>query len=136
MSLEDKIEALTAAVEANTAAVEANTAALLGGDAPAEKAPAKKAPAKKAPAKKAPAKKGPTADDIAKQFGEYLKTGDEDEREAAKANVKAIISHMETDRITNLDPEQYQDALDYLDAFKNGDDPFGDGEEEEDDDLM
>lgn len=131
MSLEDKIEALTAAVEANTAA-------LLGGEAPAEKAPAKKAPAKapakKAPAKKPAAKKGPTADDIAKQFGEYLKTGDEDEREAAKANVKAIISHMETDRITNLDPEQYQDALDYLDAFKNGDDPFGDGEEEEEDD--
>jgi len=132
MSLEAAIAKLTAAVEANTAALEAGG----GGEAPAKKAPAKKpaAGAKKAPAKK----KEPTADDIAAAFGEYLKTGDADERAEAKGNVKAIIEHMETDRITNLDPEQYADALAYLKAFKDGDDPFAEegGEDEDGDDLM
>lgn len=123
---------LEAAIEKLTAAVEANTAALTGGKAPATKAPAKKAPAKKAPAKKS----GPTSDDLATAFGEYLKTGDKDDRAAAKANVKAIIDHFEVDRITNLDEDKYQEALDLLAQYKEGEDPLGGGEEEGDDDLM
>jgi len=132
MSLEAAIAKLTAAVEANTAALEG------GASAPADKAPAKKAPAKKAPAKKPATKKGPTADDIAEQFGSYMKEGDADERAQAKANVRAIIEAMETDRLTNLDPEQFGQALEYLEAFKAGEDPFEEegGEEEGDDDLM
>ena len=134
MSLEAAIAKLTAAVEANTAALEG------GASAPADKGTAKKpaAGAKKAPAKKPATKKGPTADDIAEQFGSYMKEGDADERAQAKANVRAIIEAMETDRLTNLDPEQFGQALEYLEAFKAGEDPFEEegGEEEGDDDLM
>lgn len=131
MSLEAAIKELTEAVKANTAAVS-------GGSAPAGKAPAeKKAPAKKAAPKKAAAKKGPTADTIASEFGEYLKTGDKEDREAAKANVKAIIAHFDVGRITELDEGDYQEALDLLAQFKEGEDPLGDGEEEEEeDDIM
>lgn len=122
---------LEAAIAKLTEAVEANTAARAGGEPTAKKAPAKKAPAKKAPAKK----KGPTSDDVAAAFGEYLKTGDKDDRDTAKANVKAIIGHFETDRITNLDEEHFTEALALLEAFKEGEDPLGDGDGG-DDDLM
>lgn len=126
MSLEAEMSKLTAALEANTAALTG------GGGAPAKK-PA--ADAKKSPAKKPAAKKGITADDIASSFGEYLKTGDKDERAEAKANVKAIIDNMDTDRITNLDPDRYQEALDFLAQFRNGENPFED-EGDDGDDLM
>lgn len=132
MSIEKLLTDLIAAVEANTAAIQGGGAPA---DAPAKKAPAKSAPAKKAPAKKAPAKKAAiTVDVIAKRFGEYLKTGSKDDRETAKANVTALIAHFETDRLTNLDPESFEDALAFLDQFEAGEDPFGDGEEEGDDD--
>ena len=119
---------LEAAITALTAAVEANTAALAGGEA---KAPAK--PAAK-PAANA-AKKGPTADDVISAFGEFLKTGDKDERESAKAAAKAIITHFSVDRISNLEASDYEEALALLEQYKAGEDPFGGGEEE-DGDLM
>lgn len=128
MSLEQAIKDLTAAVEANTAA-------LAGGESkPAAKAPAK-APAKKAPAKKAE-KKGPGPDDLAEAFGAYLKNGSAAERKEAKTHVKAIIDHFEVDRITNLDAEHYEEALAMLEQYKDGEDPLGDGEEEEEDDNL
>lgn len=127
MSLEDQIAKLTAAVEANTKA--------LGGAAtkPAAGKPAGK-PA--AGAKKPAAKKATTADDIAEAFGSYLKTGDKDERDAARANVKAIISAMDVARITELEADRFDEALGYLKQFENGEDPFEGGEAEGDDDLM
>lgn len=136
MAIEKLLTDLIAAVEANTAAIQGGASA----ETPAKKAaPAKSAPAKKAPAKKAPAKKAAiTVDVIAKRFGEYLKTGSKDDREAAKANVTALIAHFDTDRLTNLDPESFEDALAFLDQFEAGEDPFGEEEEGEDDgsDLM
>ena len=126
MSIEKLLTDLTAAVEANTAALLGGASADTGGET---KAPAKKAPAKKAPAKKAAI----TVDVLAKRFGEYLKTGSKDDREVAKANVTALIAHFDTDRLTNLDPENFEEALAFLDQFEAGEDPFG-GEEEEDDD--
>jgi len=131
MSLEAKIEALTAAVEANTAALGA-------GGTPAKKPAASGAKKPAAGGKKPAAKpKGPTADDLAEAFGGYLKTGDADERAEAKGNVKAIIEYMETDRITNLDPGQFAEAIGYLDQFKAGENPFEEeGGEDEGDDLM
>lgn len=130
MSLEAKIEALTAAVEANTEAV----LAAAGG---AAKAPAKSGTvAKKTTAAKKTTKKAPTADDLAEQFGSYMKTGSKDARDEAKANVKAIIGHFDVDRITNLDEENYAEALELLAKFKAGENPLDDDEEEGDDDLM
>lgn len=129
MSLEESIQKLTAAIEANTKA-------LTGGEAPAKAAgkPAAK-PAGK-PAGKPAAKKGPTVDDIADKFGEYMKTGDKDEREEAKTNVKAIVAHFGVSRLTEIDPENFQQALDFLDQFKAGENPFEDEEEENEEDLM
>lgn len=122
---------LEAAIVKLTEAVEANTAALTGGAAkPSGTKPASKPAAGKKPAGKA---KGPSPDDLAQAFGEYLKTGGSDERAEAKANVKKIIDHFGVDRITNLDAENYQEALDLLAQFKDGEDPLGDGEEEEGD---
>jgi len=134
MSLEQAIKDLTAAVEANTEA--------LGSGGGESKAPAKtpaKAPAKKPAAKKPAAKKtGPGPDDLAEAFGKYMKAGSKEDRETAKTHVRAIISHFDVDRITNLDAEHYEEALDLLAQFQAGEDPLGDGEEdeEEDDSLM
>lgn len=128
MSLEAAIVKLTEAVEANTAALTGGAAKPSGtkaADKPASKPAAGKKPAGKA--------KGPSPDDLAQAFGEYLKTGGSDERAEAKANVKKIIGHFDVDRITNLDAENYQEALDLLAQFKDGEDPLGDGEEEEGD---
>jgi len=127
---------LEAAITALTAAVEANTAALAGGEAKAPAKPAAKPAAKAAAAKKPAAKKGPTADDVISAFGEFLKTGDKDERESAKAAAKAIITHFSVDRISNLEASDYEEALALLEQYKAGEDPFGGGEEEEDGDLM
>ncbi len=139
-TLERTIMSLETAIAKLTEAVEANTAALSGGAAPAAKPagkPAGKPAAKPAAGKKPAAKKGPTADDVAAAFGEYLKTGDKDERDTAKANVKAIITHFDVERITTLDPDNFKDALDYLEQFQNGENPFGEEEEEEEgEDLM
>lgn len=127
MSLEAKIEELTEALKENTAA-------LLGSEA---KTPAKKPAGKKPPAKKPAGKKDDeiTVDELAKKFGAYLKTGDKDERAAAAANVKALIDHYDTDRLTNLDAENYAEALDYLKQFEAGEDPF-DIAEDDDSGLM
>jgi hypothetical protein len=130
MSLEAAIKELTEAVKANTAAVSGGAAT---GTKPAGTKPA--AGAKKPAAKKPAAKKGPTADTIAEAFGEYLKTGDKEERDTAKTHVKAIIAHFDVGRITELDESNYQEALDLLAQYKEGEDPFGE-EEEEDGDLM
>jgi hypothetical protein len=121
MSLEDRIAELTAAVEANTAA-------LLGGDAPA-----KKAPAKKAPAKKTTTKKGPGVDEVAEKFGAYMNTGSAAAKKKAKQVVKAITEHFEVERITKMDPDQFQEALDMLAQYEDDEDPLGvfDDEDEE-----
>lgn len=132
MSLEAAIAKLTEAVEANTKALLGGGGASTGGTKPAGSKPAGTKPSGTT---KKTEKKGPSADDLASAFGEYLKTGDKDERAEAKANVKKIIDHFEVDRITNLDAENYQEALDLLAQFKDGEDPLGDGEEG-DDDLM
>jgi len=128
MSLEAKIDLLIEALDRNTAAK--------GGD---DAAPAKKpaAAAKKPAAKKTTAKKGPTVDDLAERFGNYMKAGTKAEKAEAKANVMKIVEHFESDRITNIDPENFQEALDLLTQFEEGEDPLG-GEEEEDDgdDIM
>ena len=124
MSLEDRIAELTAAVEANTAA-------LLGGEAPA-----KKAPAKKAPAKKTTTKKGPTVDEVAEKFGAYMTTGSAAAKKKAKQVVKAITEHFEVERVTKIDPGQFQEALDMLAQYEDDEDPLGVFDEDDDDGMV
>lgn len=131
MSLEAKIDLLIEALDRNTAAK--------GGDdaAPAKKtAAANKPAANKTTPKKTTAKKGPTVDDLAERFGNYMKAGTKAEKAEAKANVMKIVEHFESDRITNIDPENFQEALDLLTQFEEGEDPLGGEEEDDGDDIM
>ena len=148
MSLEEALNKNTAAVERHNELLEKVLAS--GGKAPAEEKaaakPAAKAAAKPAakaaakPAAKAAAKpKATTVDDIAAAFGKYLKTGDTEEREAAKVNVKAIVDYFGAAKATAIDPENFDEALGYLAQFEAGEEVEFDGgpdEEGEDEALV
>ena len=148
------IEKLTAALEANTAAI--NKMIEMSGGKPAagakastaakedktESKPAKedKTESKPAGAKagaKAGGKKKTTVDDIAAAFGGYLGIKDKDEREVRKANVKAIVDYFGVAKATELDADNYDEALRYLQQYIDGETPDfdgGDGDEGGDDD--
>ena len=126
------IEKLTAALEANTAAI--NKMIEMSGGKPA--AGAKASTAAKAGAK-AGGKKKTTVDDIAAAFGGYLGIKDKDEREVRKANVKAIVDYFGVAKATELDADNYDEALRYLQQYIDGETPAfdgGDGDEGGDDD--
>lgn len=128
MSLEAKIDALIEALDRNTASTNGGAEAA---------APAKKAPAKKTPAKKPAAKKGPTVDELAERFGNYMKTGTKADKAEAKANVMKIVEHFESDRITNIDPDNFQEAIDLLTQYEEGEDPLaGEDDDDDGDDIM
>jgi hypothetical protein len=145
MSLEDALNENTKAVIAHTAILQKMLSgakpAAAGAAAPAKPAAAA-APAKPAakPAAAATKKKAETtAEHVSEKVKAYLKGGDEDERAARKAHVKAIIDYYGADRFTAIDPSKFDEALDFLSQFEAGSDPFadeGEGEEEgsEDDD--
>ncbi len=129
------IENLTAALEANTAIQQKILAALQRGQgtgpttnaAGAAGAKAGAAAGAKAGAGKAAPKKK-TVEDVAEAFTAYLKIKDADEREARKANVKAIVSHYGAAKATEIEPENFDEALGFLQQFIDGEDPFAGGE--------
>lgn len=128
------IEKLTAALEANTAIQEKVLAALKGGAATGgakastakEDKPADK-PKASGGAKGGGKKKKTTVDDIAAAFGGYLGIKDKDEREERKANVKAIVDYFGVAKATELDPDNYDEALRYLQQYIDGETPDFDG---------
>lgn len=136
MSLEE-------ALAENTAAVKALTAALKGGkvtagsaaDAAIEKEAARAAGAK-AGGKPAAAKaKKVTLDTIKERFGGYLGVEDKAVRKARIAQVQQIVDHFGVGKASELDEANWQEALDFLTAFENGEEPdFGDGDGEGDGD--
>ena len=76
-------------------------------------------------------------DDIAAAFGGYLGIKDKDEREVRKANVKAIVDYFGVAKATELDADNYDEALRYLQQYIDGETPDfdgGDGDEGGDDD--
>ena len=130
------IEKLTAAIEANTAVQEKVLAALKGGAKPASGSakaePEAKAEAKAKPAGKASGgKKKTSVEDIAKAFGEYLGIKDKDEREERKANVKAIVDYFGVAKATEIDPDNFDEALGYLQQYIDGETPDFDGGDED-----
>lgn len=128
------IEKLTAAIEANTAVQEKVLAALKGG-AKASTASAKEEPKAKAEPKaktKPSSKKKTTVEDIAKAFGEYLGIKDKDEREERKGHVKAIVEYFNVAKATEIDPENFDEALEYLQQYIDGQTPEFDGGDEDD----
>lgn len=161
MSLEAKIEALTAAVEALTEQVttqNATVAKALGGKATTGSTASKSTgtAAKKtttSTAKKTTAKpKAPTAEDIRGLFGPYLAGAtDKATKKRLIETTKPLLEHFGVDKITEVDEEQRKEALEYgqmlVDAFEEGgidaaeevtfpfsEDGDGDGDEDEDED--
>ena len=139
------MEKLTAALEANTAIQEKMLAALKGGgsakaaaaDKPAAEKPAADKPAAAKP-KAAGGKKKTGVDDVAAAFGAYLGIKDADERAERKANVKAIVDYFGAAKATEIDPDNFDEALKYLQQYIDGETPDfdGGGEEGGDDDAL
>ena len=134
MSLEDALNANTKAVLAHNALLEKM---LAGGKAPAAATgkpadkPADK-PANKAPAKTSTTKrKGEiTVEDVAARVTAYMKVDDKEVRDERKGQIKTIIDHYGVDRFTNIDPAKFEEALGFLKAYEDGEEPdFGDGDE-------
>lgn len=134
------MEKLTAALEANTAIQEKMLAALKGGGgakAAAAEKPAADKPAAAKP-KAAGGKKKTSVDDVAAAFGAYLGIKDADERAERKANVKAIVDYFGAAKATEIDPDNFDEALKYLQQYIDGETPDfdGGGEEGGDDDAL
>lgn len=128
---------IEAALAKLTAAVEANTEALLAGGGGTTKSTGTKSTGTTKKTTTSKKKTGPAIDDVAEAFATYMKGGSKDERAEAKANVKAILDHFGAARITEMEEDNLQEAMDLLAKFKDGEDPLGDGDEDEDgDDLM
>lgn len=123
------MEKLTAALEANTAIQEKMLAALKGGagaKAAAADKPAADKPAASKP-KAASGKKKTSVDDVAAAFGAYLGIKDADERAERKANVKAIVDYFGAAKATEIDPDNFDEALKYLQQYIDGETPDFDG---------
>jgi hypothetical protein len=141
MSLEDALNANTKAVQEHTAQLKLMLSGAkppaAGASKPADKPPSK--PADKAPAKTSTTKtKGePTVADVTERVTNFMKVSDKDVRDERKAQVKTIIDHYGADRFTNIDPSKFAEALSFLKAYEDGEEPdFGDdgGDEEGDGD--
>jgi hypothetical protein len=131
MSLEDKIDALTAALTANTTALGKIVGAAKGGAAAG--APAGAAAGTTKP-KTTTAPKGPTLEDIQNRFGAYMSVTDKTERAERKQHVLNIAGKFSAERATLIPPANFAEALALLTQYEAGEDPFaeeGEGEGEE-----
>lgn len=103
----------------------------------ADKAASKPAASKPAADKAAAGKKTPSTAVISQRFADYMKAGDEDDRNAAKANVRSLVEHYGAPKLTEIDPQHFPRLLEYLDAWEAGesvefDELEGGGDEEGD----
>lgn len=137
---------IEAALEALTKALEANTAAIMGGDTkappkprggrkPAQTAEDKKAAAEKSeeaekpkttrkPRAKKPEIPAPITEidgpDLRKHAAAYMGSDDEDEREAAKANLSAALKHLGVKKLPELDDDDRPKVATYLAYWAQG----------------
>ena len=138
MSLEEAIRENTEAVKALTAAMKGGAGAKASAaDAAIEKEAARATGAKASGGEPAASskKKAVTLDTIKERFGGYLGVEDKAVRKARIAQVQQIVDHFGVGKASELDEANWQEALDFLTAFENGEEPdFGDGEGEGDGD--
>lgn len=145
MSLEDALNANTKAVQEHTAQLKLMLSGAkppaAGASKPADKAASK--PADKTPPKTTTSKtKGePTVADVTERVTNFMKVSDKDVRDERKAQVKTIIDHYGVDRFTNIDPASFSEALGFLKAYEDGEEPDfgdddGDGGDGSDDDMV
>lgn len=128
MSLEKAIAELTLALQENTAALQGSGKATA--TKTTETAAKTTAAAKAKPAAKAA--KGPTLDTIKKRFGEYLGIEDKAERKERITHVSAIVSHFGVAKASDLEEENWVEALDLLAQYEAGEDPFSESDGEDD----
>ena len=133
----DVLEELIKALNAHTAALVAHTAAL-GGSTPAATATTgktdKPAGTKPAGTKKDTKPKGPTLDDVKEKFGGYLANQKGEEKARRMKQVQTINEHFGVERATLLDPSKFEEALGYLQAYIDGEEPEFPETENEDED--
>lgn len=134
MSLEDALNANTKAVLAHNALLEkmlaGGKAPAAGASKPADKPADKPASKPSTPAKTSTTKtKGEiTVADVTERVTNFMKVSDKDVRDERKAQVKTIIDHYGADRFTNIDPASFAEALGFLKAYEDGEEPdFGGG---------
>lgn len=134
MSIEALLKAHIEALNANTEALKAVIASggkASTGDKPATKPATTSTKASGGKATTTKSKGETTVEDVSERVTTYLKTGSKAEREDRKGHVKQIIDHYGAERFTTIDPENFDEALGFLTAFENGEDPFGgDGNED------
>lgn len=126
MSLEQKIEALIAAVEANTAAVEKQNDAVL--KALSAKPAASSSTARKTTttAKKITAKpKALTVEDIRGLYGPYLAgASDKATKQRLIRTTKPLLEYFGVDKITEIDEDRRKEAMEFgqmlVDGFEEG----------------
>lgn len=127
------MERLIASLDANTAAlnkmIEMSGGKAAGASSAKASSESKPASGAKASTGKAGGKKKTTVDDIAEAFGAYLGIKDKAEREVRKANVKAIVDHFGVAKATEIDADDFDQALAFLQQYIDGEEPdFGDGD--------
>lgn len=138
MALEDKIDALTAALNRNSDLLEVLTSKARSAqadpkkedDAPKgrastkdeEKKPEEEAPKRRTRAAAAP--KAPTTKEMADKTTEFLDVEEDDEFQARRDLVKKLLAHFDAPKMSEIDEAKRQSALDALEAYKAGDDPF------------
>lgn len=127
MSLEAKIAELITALQENTAALNGiKTAAKEKAGSTGSSTKSETKTETKSDAKKSDGKKAPTLEDVTSLATEYMNTTDADERKARKANIAKINEKLGADRLTNLKPSKFAEAIKYLQAFIDDEDPFAD----------
>lgn len=76
---------------------------------------------------------GPTLETMQERFGAYMAIQDKTVRAQRKDHVLAIAGHFNADRATNIAAEHRQAALDMLDVYEAGKDPFATEEDGDED---
>ncbi len=123
MSLETSIQELTAAVLAQTALMQTT----ITKTAPAKAEPAKKAAAAgKSAGKRGGRTKTPKPEDVVEAYGNFLKAADtKADRNRLVGAVKPVLAHFGVERVSEIDPDQCAEALEYAKLLQAGFDEGG-----------
>ena len=147
MGIETEMAALTAALNRNSDLLEILTSkakpaieskAAEKAAAPVEKASEKTAPVEDAPkpratrgAAKLKAEKTPAEKDMADATVKFLEVDGDEEYEARRGLVKKIVAKFGVKKMSEIAEGERKGALDMLEAYKAGDDPFAEAEEDD-----
>ncbi|MEN3144581.1 hypothetical protein ABDF71_21565 [Ochrobactrum sp. WV_118_8] len=141
MSIEEALKANTEALNRNSELLEFLTSkardGLTGKDESTKPAKAsaketeEKKPASRSRSTKAP--KAPSAKDMSEATTNFLDVDDEGEYKDRRDLVKQIVDKFGVKKMSEIEEEDRQTALDFLDTYKNGDDPFAEDARKDDD---